>query len=82
MITDIDYHMQRSRSERDLAYRYGTGAVADAHMALSELHLQRALTLQRVQHAPFENVTPLSRARERNPVRNHCPPPIMAPAGH
>jgi hypothetical protein len=42
MISDIDYHMQRSRSERDLAYRYGTGTIADAHMALSELHLQRA----------------------------------------
>lgn len=66
MISDIDYHMQRSRSERDLAYRYGTGTVADAHMALSELHLQRALALQHVQHAPLGNVTPLWRARQRS----------------
>ena len=68
MITDIDYHMQRSRSERELAYRYGTGAVADAHMGLSELHLQRALALQHVQAAPLGNVTPLWQTREGNRI--------------
>lgn len=80
MITDIDYHMQRSRSERDLAYRYGSGAVADAHMGLSELHLQRALTLQHVQHAPLDNVTPMWRARERSEhgAQRQC---ASAPAG-
>ena len=80
MINDIDYHMQRSRFERDLAYRYGTGAVADAHMGLSELHLQRALALQHVQHAPLGNVTPLWPARERNAVaeQRHL---SSAPAG-
>jgi hypothetical protein len=66
MINDIEYHMQRSRSERDLAYRYGTGVIADAHMGLSELHLQRALTLRHVQHEPLDNVTPIWRARERS----------------
>ena len=67
MITDIDYHMERSRSERALAYQTGTGAVADAHMALSELHLHRAMALQHVQHAPLGNVTPLRPARGRDP---------------
>jgi len=80
MITDIDYHIQRSRSERDLAYRYGSGAVADAHMGLSELHLRRALALQHVQQAPLGNVTPLWQARERNqPVEQ--PQYSSAPAG-
>lgn len=80
MVSDIDYHMQRSRSERELAYRYGIGAVADAHMGLSELHLQRAVTLQHVQHAPLDNVTPLWRARDRGQyaASRRC---ASAPAG-
>ena len=81
MINDIDYHMQRSRFERELAYRYGTGSVADAHMGLSELHLQRAVTLQHVQHAPLDNVTPLWRARERRPASERGQL-HMAPAGN
>lgn len=59
MLAEIDYHMQRSRRERELAYRSGVGAVADAHTGLAELHLQRALALHHVQQAPLGNVTPL-----------------------
>lgn len=81
MITDIDYHMKRSRSERELAYRYGVGVEADAHMGLSELHLQRALALQHVQHAPLGNVTPLWPAKDRNILREERQTP-SAPAPH
>ena len=59
MITDIDYHLQRSRSERDIAYRSGDARVSDAHLRLSALHLARALLLQEVRRTPVGNVTPI-----------------------
>jgi len=57
--TDLKYHLQRARSERDMAYRSGNGPAADAHMRLSALHLQRALLLQTVGTRPVGNVHPL-----------------------
>jgi hypothetical protein len=59
MITDIDYHLQRARSERDIAYRSGNACVSDAHLRLSALHLARALLLQEVRRAPVGNVIPI-----------------------
>lgn len=46
----IDYHLQRARSERDIAYRSLVAPAADAHMRLSALHLGQGLLLQ--EHAP------------------------------
>jgi hypothetical protein len=57
--TDLEYHLRRARSERDVAYRIGDGVAADAHMRLSALHLRQALLLQRVRREPVGNVRPL-----------------------
>jgi hypothetical protein len=56
---DIQYHLQRARSERDVAYRSDNARVADVHMRLSALHLHRALLLQAVTRGPVGNVYPL-----------------------
>ena len=40
--TDVEYHLTRARSERDIAYRSADALAADSHMRLSVLHLQRA----------------------------------------
>src|SRR3954464_10485246 len=61
-ITDLEYHLRRARSERDVAYRLGDGVAADAHMRLSALHLARALLLQRVKTEPVGNVRPFTGA--------------------
>ena len=58
---DVEYHLGRARVERDVAYRAGDGVAADAHMRLSELHLQRALLLQAVRTGPVGNVRPSGR---------------------
>ena len=58
MTTDVEYHMQRARFERDLAYRSANAEASDAHMQLSALHLQQALLLQEVRLAAVGNVTP------------------------
>jgi len=55
---DLEYHLRRARSERDMAYRSGIGVAADAHMRLSALHLQRALLLQTVRTRSVGNVHP------------------------
>lgn len=55
---DIDYHLRRARAERELAYGAVNALAADAHMRLSALHLQRALTLQSVRRVPIGNVQP------------------------
>ena len=60
--TDVEYHLRRARVERDIAYRSGDGVAADAHMRLSELHLQRALLIQAVRTAPVGNVHPFREA--------------------
>jgi hypothetical protein len=58
MSTDVDYHSQRARVERDIAYQATDSRVSDAHMRLSALHLSRALVLdeidQRLGEAPVE----------------------------
>lgn len=59
---DVEYHLGRARVERDVAYRAGDGVAADAHMRLSELHLQRALLLQAVRTGPVGNVRPFREA--------------------
>ena len=56
--TEIDYHLRRARTERDLGYRTANALAADAHMRLSALHLQRALMLRTVQRVPVGNVEP------------------------
>ena len=58
MTKDVEYHLQRARSERDLAYKSGNSDASDAHMRLSALHLERALLLQEVRRAAVGNVTP------------------------
>ena len=70
--SDVDYHLGRSRAERDLAYRLGDGVAAEIHMRLSALHLQRALLLQAVRVAPVGNVHPFP----RTPVGPGAPLPL------
>jgi hypothetical protein len=64
-ISDLEFHLRRARSEREVAYRLGDGPAADAHLRLSALHLQRALLLQEVRTEPVGNVRPF----KRPPVR-------------
>jgi len=60
--TDLEYHLGRARSERDVAYRTADGVAADVHMRLSALHLHRALLLQAVRTGPVGNVHPFKEA--------------------
>ena len=55
--SDVEYHLERARAERDVAYR-GDEPAADLHMRLSALHLHRALLLQAIAHGPVGNVHP------------------------
>ena len=73
-MSDIDFHLRRARVERDTAYRSGAPAISDAHMRLSELHLQRALLLQAVRREPVGNVSPL------RPIPGPCPVVPAEPA--
>ena len=52
MSSSREYHAQRARVERDIAYRASDGRVSDAHMRLSALHLSRALVLDEVERRP------------------------------
>ena len=61
MISDIEYHLQRARSERHIAYCSPDACVSDRHMRLSALHLSRTLLLQEVRCSPVGNISPLSR---------------------
>ena len=38
---DLEYHQQRARAEMDRAYRAEHHAVAEAHMRLAGLHMER-----------------------------------------
>ena len=58
MSTDVEYHLQRARTERELAYQSLNPLASDAHLALSALHLDRATLLQEVQRTTVGNVTP------------------------
>jgi hypothetical protein len=58
MCSDFEYHLQRARSERNIAYRATQACVSDAHMKLSAMHLQRALLLREVRSEPVGNVSP------------------------
>ena len=42
---DVEYHLARANAERAIADRAANGFAADAHMRLSQLHLERARTL-------------------------------------
>jgi len=55
----VEYHLRRAQSERDVAYRSDSAVAADAHMRLSELHLQRALLLRAITLGAVGNVHPL-----------------------
>ena len=59
---DVEYHLCRARSERNIAYRSGDEVAAEAHLRLSALHLQRALLLKSVRRAPVGNVHPFQPA--------------------
>jgi hypothetical protein len=59
MSNPIEYHLERARCERHIAYRSADPRVSDAHMDLSALHLNRALLLQEVLREPVGNVSPL-----------------------
>ena len=48
MTSKKEYHSNRARAERDIAYRADDSRAADAHMRLSALHLSRALLLEEV----------------------------------
>jgi hypothetical protein len=67
--TEVEYHLRRARSEREVAYRSANELAADAHMCLSALHLQRALLLQAVGRGPVENIHPF-----RTPAISECKP--------
>ncbi len=41
--SDSTYHLERARTELDLAYRAEQSAAASAHMRLSALHMKKAL---------------------------------------
>ena len=58
MSSEVQYHLRRARTERDIAYRSADSCVSDAHMKLSALHLRRALLLQEVRRTPVGNVSP------------------------
>lgn len=42
---DREYHTERARVELDQAYRAESSAVAEAHLKLSSLHMQRLQAL-------------------------------------
>jgi hypothetical protein len=42
---DRDYHTERARAELDWSYRAERKDVAEAHMPLSALHMERARSL-------------------------------------
>ena len=42
---DREYHMQRARTELDWAYRAERRNVAEAHLRLSSLHMERVKLL-------------------------------------
>jgi hypothetical protein len=48
MFKDKDYHAQRARAERQLAYKSPDARASDAHMRLSAMHLSRAMVLEEV----------------------------------
>lgn len=54
MSGERDYHSERARAERELAYRSADERASDAHMRLSALHLSRALILAEVDRRVME----------------------------
>jgi hypothetical protein len=71
---DVEYHMRRALAERATADRATNAFAADAHMRLSELHLERALTLQAVRRRTVGNVHPF-----RSPVTKRDGPAATEP---
>jgi hypothetical protein len=76
--SDLDYHLQRARSERDIAYRAGAGPAAGAHMRLAALHLHRALLLQALRNGPVGNVHPFKHGPAGAP--SPAPPLVELPS--
>ena len=78
MAADVEYHLQRARSERDIAYSSADDYASEAHLKLSALHLERAKLLQEVRHAPVGNVTPFqSNRRSLETARSTTPIPLI-----
>lgn len=48
MTTSSRYHLERGRTERDIAYKASDPRASDAHMRLSALHLSRAMVFEEV----------------------------------
>jgi hypothetical protein len=51
---DCEYHTERARIELDQAYRAERSKVAEAHLKLSSLHMQRLQALKCGERAPGE----------------------------
>jgi hypothetical protein len=51
---DIRFHSERARAERDCASSAATVPAARAHLALAELHLERARTLRASLPTPLQ----------------------------
>ena len=81
MIADVEYHLRRARSERDVAYRSGDGLASDIHMRLSALHLSQALLLQAARRGPVGNVVPFERAAAAARPAPVSMPIVELPAG-
>jgi hypothetical protein len=54
---DIRFHSERAQAERDCASSAATVPAARAHLALAELHLERARALRGSIPAPLQAVS-------------------------
>lgn len=52
-LDDREYHTQRARIELDMAYRAERSEVANAHLRLSSLHMERARSAAQPQASPL-----------------------------
>lgn len=59
MRNEIDYHLERARTEGEIAYRSTRFCASVAHMHSACLHLQRAQLLKNVQVNRVGNVVPM-----------------------
>ena len=53
---DIRFHSERAQAERDRASGAASASAARAHLALAELHLERARILRDMAQAPLSAV--------------------------
>jgi hypothetical protein len=77
MAADVEYHLQRARSEREIAYSSADDYASEAHLKLSALHLEQAKLLQEVRRAPVGNVTPFQSNCSLETARSTSPVPLI-----